>query len=249
MIRSLLFTTILFVSVVPWCFAVIAARIFGRRASLAVARNWVEVNLWCCKAICGLGMSIEGTENLPTKNGVVYIKHSSAYETLAQFVLTPDQTWVLKRELVWAPFFGWAISCLSPIAINRSAGQSAVQQVLRQGKERLAEGTWVMIFPEGTRMAAGETRRYGASGALLAQEAGVLITPVAHNAGYFWPRRGLRKKPGTIRFVIGPPVDPTGREARDVNRALQDWVEGQVAESAGTVPESTTKSHQPAGIN
>jgi len=239
MIRSLLFTTILFVSVVPWCFAVIAARIFGRRASLAVARNWVEVNLWCCKAICGLGMSIEGTENLPTKNGVVYIKHSSAYETLAQFVLTPDQTWVLKRELVWAPFFGWAISCLSPIAINRSAGQSAVQQVLRQGKERLAEGTWVMIFPEGTRMAAGETRRYGASGALLAQEAGVLITPVAHNAGYFWPRRGLRKKPGTIRFVIGPPVDPTGREARDVNRELQDWIEGKVAEIAGTVPEST----------
>ena len=237
MIRSFLFTTILFVSVLPWCLGVIAARVFGRKASLAVARNWVEVNLWCCKAICGLGVSVEGMENLPAQTGVVYIKHSSAYETLAQFLLTPDQTWVLKRELVWAPFFGWAVSCLSPIAINRSAGQSAVQQVLRQGTERLAEGTWVMIFPEGTRMGAGETRRYGVSGALLAKEAGVLITPVAHNAGYFWPRRGLRKKPGTIRFIIGPPVDPEGRDPRDVNRELQDWIEGKVAEIAATVPE------------
>ena len=236
MIRSLLFTTILFVSVLPWSIGIIAARIFGRKASLAVARNWVEVNLWCCKAICGLGMTIEGLENLPAKNGIVYIKHSSAYETLAQFVLTPDQTWVLKRELVWAPFFGWAISCLSPIAINRGAGQSAVQQVIRQGKDRLAEGTWVMIFPEGTRMAAGETRRYGVSGALLAKEAGVLITPVAHNAGYFWPKRGLRKKPGTIRFIIGPPVDPTGRDPRDVNHELQDWIEAKVAEIAATSP-------------
>jgi len=237
MIRSLLFTTILFVSVLPWCLGVIAARIFGRKASLAVARNWAEVNLWCCKAICGLGMTIEGLENLPANIGVVYIKHSSAYETLAQLVLTPDQTWVLKRELVWAPFFGWAISCLSPIAINRSAGQSAVQQVLRQGKDRLAEGAWVMIFPEGTRMAAGETRRYGVSGVLLAKEAGALITPVAHNAGYFWPRRGLRKKPGTIRFIIGPPVDPKGRDPRDVNRELQDWIEGKVAEIAATSPD------------
>lgn len=237
MIRSFLFTTILFVSVLPWCFGVIAARIFGRKASLAVARNWSEVNLWCCKTICGLGMTIEGLENLPDKSGIVYIKHSSAYETLAQFVLTRDQTWVLKRELVWAPFFGWAISCLSPIAINRNAGQSAVQQVLRQGKERLAEGTWVMIFPEGTRMAAGETRRYGVSGVLLAKEARVMITPVAHNAGSFWPRRGLRKKPGTIRFIIGPPINPEGRDPREVNRELQDWIEGKVAEIAATVPE------------
>jgi 1-acyl-sn-glycerol-3-phosphate acyltransferase len=236
MIRSFLFTTILFVSVLPWCFAVIAARIFGRKASLAVARNWSEVNLWCCEKICGLGMTIEGLENLPDRSGIVYIKHSSAYETLAQFALTGDQTWVLKRELVWAPFFGWAISCLSPIAIDRSAGQSAVQQVLRQGKERLAEGTWVMIFPEGTRMAAGETRRYGVSGVLLAKEAGVMITPVAHNAGYFWPKRGLRKKPGTIRFIIGPPINPEGRDPREVNRELQDWIEGKVAEIAATVP-------------
>lgn len=231
MIRSLLFTTILFVTVPPWALASILVRPFGRASSYAVAFSWVRLNLWCCRTICGLGMEIEGAENLPEKNGVVFMKHSSAYETLAQFYVVPgEQTWVIKRELIWTPFFGWAISCVHPIAINRRAGQSAVSQVIKQGKQRLAEGIWVMIFPEGTRMPAGETRRYGISGTLLAQEAGAMITPVAHNAGYFWPRRGWRKKPGTVRFVIGPPVDPAGRDPREVNRDIQAWVEAKVAE-------------------
>jgi len=231
MIRSLLFTSILFLTVPPYCFVVIAMRLFGRRASFRAARLWSRAMLWFCKTICGLGMTIEGKDNLPDRNGVVFFKHSSAYETIAQFVVLPDhQTWVLKRELMWAPFLGWALSCLRPIAINRGAGHSAVEQVVALGKERLAEGLWISIFPEGTRMAAGESRRYGISGTLLAQATGTTITPVAHNAGYFWPRRGLRKKPGTIRFVIGPPVDPAGRDPRVVNKEIQAWVEAKVAE-------------------
>jgi len=233
-IRSLIFTTLLFVTVPPWAIGVICARIFGRHASFKVAESWVLMNLWFCKTICGLGMTIEGAENIPDAAGVMYLKHSSAYETLAQFRLVGDQTWVLKRELVWTPFFGWAVKCVNPIAIDRKAGKSAVQQVVDQGMDRLANGIWVMIFPEGTRMAPGTTRRYGVSGALLAQEAGKPITPVAHNAGYFWPRRGLRKKPGTVRFVVGPPIDPAGRNARDVNREIQDWIESKVAEMTAT---------------
>ena len=232
MIRSLTFTTLLFLTVLPWSVGVIVVRIFGRRASYRVAESWVLMNLWFCKTICGLGMTIEGRENIPDDTGVMFIKHSSAYETLAQFNLVTDQTWVLKRELIWAPFFGWAVNCVRPIAINRKAGQSAVQQVIKQGKDRLAKGIWVMIFPEGTRMAPGTTRRYGVSGTLLAQETGKLITPIAHNAGYFWPRRGLRKKPGTVRFVIGPPIDPAGRSAREVNSEIQEWIEAKVAEMA-----------------
>lgn len=231
MIRSVLFTTIMFVTVPFWAVTTIVARPFGRHASYAVARSWVYMVLWCCRAICRLDMSIEGEDNLPAQPGIVFIKHSSAYETLAQFAVVPHtQTWVIKRELIWAPFFGWAVSCIQPIAINRRAGQSAVEQVIAQGKQRLAEGVWVMIFPEGTRMPAGETRRYGISGTLLAQRAGALITPVAHNAGYFWPRRGLRKRPGTVRFVIGAPVDPAGRDPREVNREIQQWIETKVAE-------------------
>ncbi|MFW2403451.1 MAG: lysophospholipid acyltransferase family protein [Gammaproteobacteria bacterium] len=232
MIRSLLFTSLFFATVPPWALAAICVRVFGRHASFKVAESWVLMNLWFCKTICGLDLTIAGLENIPDTPGVLYLKHSSAYETLAQFHLVGDQTWVLKRELLWAPFFGWAVRCVHPIAIDRSAGKSAVQQVIDQGTERIDDGIWVSIFPEGTRMAPGTTRRYGVSGVLLAQAAGRPITPVAHNAGYFWPRRGLRKKPGTVSFVVGPPVDPTGREPREVNEEIQDWIESRIAEMA-----------------
>ena len=114
------------------------------------------------------------------------------------------------------------------IAIDRKAGHSAVSQVIEQGKDRLAEGDWIVIFPEGTRMPAGETRRYGVSGALLASETGKLIVPVAHNAGHYWPRRGLRKRPGTVRVVIGPPIAAAGREVREINEEAQAWIEATV---------------------
>jgi len=183
-----------------------------------------------CKILCRLDFTVEGKEHIPDTHCVVFLKHSSAYETLAQWVVLPRQSWVLKRELIWAPFFGWALACLHPISINRNARRVAVQQVIQQGQKRLSEGLWVMIFPEGTRMRAGETRRYGVSGTLLAQEAKTLILPIAHNAGDFWPRRGWRKLPGTVRFVIGPPVDPNGRDPREVNTEIQDWIESKVAE-------------------
>jgi 1-acyl-sn-glycerol-3-phosphate acyltransferase len=147
---------------------------------------------------------------------------------MAMMVLFPRQVWVLKRELVWIPVVGLGVLQMHAIAIDRKAGHSAVSQVIEQGKQRLDEGDWIMIFPEGTRMAAGETRRYGVSGTLLAQEAGKLLVPVAHNAGYYWPRRGLLKKPGTVRVVIGAPVSPAGRDVREVNEEIQAWVEATV---------------------
>jgi 1-acyl-sn-glycerol-3-phosphate acyltransferase len=188
--------------------------------------------------LCHLNFRVEGQENIPVRNSVVLLKHSSAYETLAQFFLFPRQCWVVKHELLWAPFLGWAIAAVRPIAIDRSAGQQAVAQVLAKGKARLDEGHWVMIFPEGTRMPPGETRRYGLSGVLLAQKAGRLLVPVAHDAGDYWPRRGLRKRPGTVTFRIGPPVDPAGREPREVNEEIQAWVEAQVADLRGGKPGS-----------
>jgi 1-acyl-sn-glycerol-3-phosphate acyltransferase len=144
-------------------------------------------------------------------------------------VLFPRQVWVLKRELLWIPVVGIGVRQMHAIAIDRKAGHTAVAQVVEQGKDRLAEGDWVMIFPEGTRMPPGETRRYGVSGTLLAAETGKLIVPVAHNAGHYWPRRGLMKKPGTVRVVIGAPVVAAGREARAVNEEIQAWVEATVA--------------------
>jgi 1-acyl-sn-glycerol-3-phosphate acyltransferase len=148
---------------------------------------------------------------------------------MAMMVVFPRQVWVLKRELLWIPAVGLAVRQMHAIAIDRRAGHSAVAQVIEQGKERIAEGDWVVIFPEGTRMPIGETRRYGVSGTLLASETGRLIVPVAHNAGYYWPRRGLMKKPGIVRVVIGTPVAAAGREVREINEEIQAWVEKTVS--------------------
>jgi 1-acyl-sn-glycerol-3-phosphate acyltransferase len=195
------------------------------RLRFALARFWGQVILSVCRLVCGLGYRVEGRENLPAGNHVAYIKHSSSWETAAQAVLLPQQVWVLKRELTWIPFVGWGIMLLHAIAVDRGSGSTAVRSVLEQGKRRLAEGEWVVIFPEGTRMPPGETRKYGVSGALLAAETGRLIVPIAHDAGYFWPRRGLMKQPGTIRVVIGPPIAAAGRNPREVNAEAQAWIE------------------------
>lgn len=190
-----------------------------------MARGWGGVLLSVLRIVCRLDYQIEGAANMPKGNHIALIKHSSAWETFAQVVLVPPHVWVLKRELTWVPFLGWALRLMRCIAIDRRAGKSAVQSVLDQGKQRLAEGEWIVIFPEGTRMPPGETRRYGVSGALLAAQNDRLIVPVAHDAGYFWPRRGLYKKPGTIRVVIGPPIAAAGREPREVNEEAQAWIE------------------------
>jgi 1-acyl-sn-glycerol-3-phosphate acyltransferase len=158
------------------------------------------------------------------------IKHSTVFETYAQLVFFPIQTWVLKRELKWFPIFGWGLALMKPIAINRGAGHTAVSQVMEQGKLRLAEGIWVTIFPEGTRVAPGKTKKFGISGAALAREASVKILPVAHNAGDFWPRRGIVKRPGLIRFVIGPPIDATTQSPKETNALVQAWIEAKMRE-------------------
>ncbi len=181
--------------------------------------------------VCGLKVVVEGREHLPDTASVLMIKHTSTLETYGHVPMFPQTSWVVKRELIWTPFVGWAIALvLSPIAIDRRRGRSAVKQVVAQGKERLAAGIWVTIFPEGTRVAPGETRKYGISGAVLAKEAGAPIVPVAHNAGDFWRRREFVKRPGTVRFVIGPPIDATGRDPKETCREVQDWIEGTMQE-------------------
>jgi 1-acyl-sn-glycerol-3-phosphate acyltransferase len=223
---SLAFTLFLFV----WtgCYAVffsLVAALLPFRARFAMARGWARPLLAALRLCCRLDYRIEGAERLPPGNHVALMKHSSSWEAFAQVVLVPPHVWVLKRELTWVPFLGWALHFMRAIAIDRGAGKDAVQSVLEQGRRRLAEGEWVVIFPEGTRMAPGQTRRYGVSGALLAAENARLIVPVAHDAGYYWRRRGLYKKPGTIRVVIGPPIVATGRDPRDVNAEAQEWIE------------------------
>ena len=135
---------------------------------------------------------------------------------------------MLKRELLRIPFFGWGLATLRPIAIDRAAGRSALDQVLEQGRRRLAEGIWVVVFPEGTRVAPGAQRRYRLGGAVLAERTGSPVVPVAHNAGDYWPRRGFLKRPGTIRLVIGEPIESKGRSATEINARAAEWIESTV---------------------
>jgi 1-acyl-sn-glycerol-3-phosphate acyltransferase len=229
---SLLFTAYLFASTAVFSVAVVLSGIFPYPVRHAVASGWARTNMWVLNACCRLDYRVEGAENIPPGNHISMWKHSSSWETLSQMIIFPPQAWVLKHELMWIPILGWAIKMMRPIAIDRGSGHVAVNQVLEQGKQRLEAGLWILVFPEGTRTAPGTTRKYGISGALLAKQTGRFVVPVAHNAGYYWPRRGLVKKPGTIRVVIGPPIDPRHLEPRELNERIQSWIEATVAELA-----------------
>jgi 1-acyl-sn-glycerol-3-phosphate acyltransferase len=229
LIRSLLFNFYLFAISAITGLAIVIAAPFGYRVRFALAFAWASSILWMLGFLCRLHYVVEGKENIPPDNHISMWKHSSSFETIAQMTVFPPQSWVFKHELLWIPFVGWALRFMKPIAIDRGAGHAAVNQVLEQGKRLLEEGQWIVIFPEGTRMPAGQTRKYGLSGALLATETGRKIIPVAHDAGYYWPRRGVVKKPGTIRVVVGPPIESKGLDPRELNERVQAWIEGTVA--------------------
>ncbi len=184
--------------------------------------------LWLLRVICGIRMEVRGAENVPKEPCIVMCKHQSAWETFALQLVFPAQVWVAKRELLWLPFFGWALACLSPIAINRSNGKEAIKQLLKQGKDRLQDGFCVVVFPEGTRTPYGQRGKYKIGGAMLGVSTGVPVVPVAHNAGKFWGRNAFLKKPGTIVMSVGKPIDPTGMKADELNRRVEEWIEAEV---------------------
>lgn len=234
LIRSLVFQIFFFASACFFSTLCALSFPFPYRFRFLAARGWGHTMLWLGNKLCGFDYSFEGLDNIPDRPCVVLIKHSTVFETYAQLVIFPAQTWVLKHELQWIPIFGWGLAALRPIAIDRGAGRFAVRQVIDQGKQRLAAGIWVTIFPEGTRMPPGQTRKFGISGAALAKAVGCPVVPVAHNAGDLWPRRELRKKPGLIRFCIGPPIEVGDHEPKEINRLAQQWIEGKMQEiSAG----------------
>ena len=233
-VRSLVFTVLLFLTTLAFGVAVLvaAALPLSIEQRYVIPRNWGLFLTWLAKVTCGIDYVVEGRERLPARPFISLWKHSSAWETLAQMFVVPPASWLLKREVLWIPVVGWAVKTYRPIAIDRRAGHSAVNQVVKQGRERLAAGMGVVVYPEGTRMPPGQTRKFGISGALLAVETGAPIVPIAHNSGYLWRRRSLLKKPGTIYVVIGEPIDPVGRDPRQINEQVQAWMEATIAEIA-----------------
>ncbi|GLQ00948.1 lysophospholipid acyltransferase family protein [Methylophaga thalassica] len=202
----------------------------------AVVSQWAKSNIWLLDKICQVKLEVEGRQNIGDKPAVIICKHQSSWETLALQAVFPPQVWVLKRELFWIPFFGWGLASLNPIAIDRKAGRKALNQVIEQGLDRLSSGAWVVIFPEGTRIAKGYIGRFGIGGARLAKETGYPVIPVCHDAGKSWPKHGFLKYPGVIKMTIGKKMATDSLSAAELNQQLFDWMELQQTKLEGKKP-------------
>ena len=223
-IGSALFNAIMWLSVLIYAPLMLFTFPLPFRHRYYLISRWAALQIWLLGVLCGVRYEIRGREHIPAGPAIVMAKHQSTWETFALPVIFPPQTWVLKRELMWVPLFGWALALLKPIAIDRGSGREAIRQVISQGRNRLDAGIWVTVFPEGTRVAPGYRRRWGSGGAVLAVHTGHPIVPVAHNAGHYWPRRKFLKRPGTIQVVIGPPIEPKDDGSEEVLRRAEDWV-------------------------
>jgi 1-acyl-sn-glycerol-3-phosphate acyltransferase len=226
-LRSGLFWLALVVVTPPYALVAIASAPLPRLTRYRIISGWSAIVLWLLDVLCGMRFKVEGREHLPKAPAVILAKHQSAWETIAFQQIFPPQVHVLKHELLRIPFFGWGLALMSPIAIDRGRGLSALRQIARKGRERLAQGFWVIVFPEGTRVAPGERRKYQLGGAWLAAHAGAQVVPVAHNAGRCWPRNSFVKRPGRVTVRIGPPIESAGRTPEALNALAEEWIEAQ----------------------
>lgn len=227
LLRSALFALALVLVTPPYAILALLSFPLPRMARYRLISAWSRLVVWLAWLLCGIRWKIEGRKHLPDEPAVILSQHQSAWETLAFQEIFPPQVLVLKRELLWIPFFGWGLALMSPIAIDRSRGVAALRAIARRGRERLRQGFWVVVFPEGTRVSPGASRAYHPGGAWLACAAGAPVVPVAHNAGLFWPRNAFLKRPGTVTVRIGPPIDAANRDAETVNKLAKTWIEEQ----------------------
>jgi len=228
--RSVLFAVALTIVTPPYALIALSSAPLPRMMRYRIISGWSRLIVWLARVILGIEWRVEGRENLPSRPAVILAKHQSAWETLAFQHIFPPQVHVLKRELLWIPFFGWGLALMSPIAIDRRRGVAALRSMARRGQKRLEQGFWVVVFPEGTRVAPGESRDYQPGGAWLAAASGAPVVPVAHNAGLFWPRNAFLKRPGTVIIRIGPSIDSRERDPLTINAIAKEWIEAQQKE-------------------
>ncbi len=228
-IRSSLYAAFLVVTVIPYAFVCLLCAPLPLHWRFRITIGWPAMGIWAARVICGIRWKVKGWENLPDGPAIVLSKHQSAWETMFLVSHMPREVcFVYKRELHRVPFFGWGLALLRMIPIDRAKGRDAFEQVVKVGQQRLDEGRWPILFPEGTRIAPGKTGRYKLGGALLATRTGAPVIPIALNAGECWPRNAFIKRPGLVTVSIGPLIPSEGLSPEALNARVQDWIEGEM---------------------
>ncbi|MEO6921848.1 MAG: lysophospholipid acyltransferase family protein [Collimonas sp.] len=228
-LRSLLFTVLMAILTVVWSLACVLFAPFPYARRYYLTARWNVIVVWMAKVICGIRYEVKGMENFPDAPAVVLSKHQSAWETIFLLQMTPRPlVFVFKKSLTYIPFFGWGIALLRMIPIDRSKGRDAFAQVVVQGRKRLADGQWIIMFPEGTRIPVGQTGKYKNGGTRLAVETNTLVVPIAHNAGECWPKNSFIKKPGLITVSIGKPIYPENLDSSELMAKVENWIESEM---------------------
>ena len=226
-LRSVLFALALVLLTPPFSVLAMMTVILSRQGRWRVISHWARCVSWLARVLLGLTYRVDGLKNIPDAPAVILAKHQSAWETIAFQIIFPPHVHVLKKELLWIPFFGWGLALMSPIAINRGRGLRSLRQMAEQGAARLAQGFSILVFPEGTRVVPGKTGTYRVGGAWLAVRTGAPVVPVAHNAGLYWGRNAFTKRPGEIRVVIGEAISTVGLTPELLNAKVESWIESQ----------------------
>lgn len=225
-LRGYLFLFLLILSMVLyWPFPVLLRFVLPARATYYVATFWGDIIMFLLKYVLGITPRISGAENIPETPCVVLSKHQSALDIFVLLRVFKPQIWVFKRELLKIPFFGWALATTNPIAIDRSAGRKALKLMIERGTEKLKNGFWILLYPEGTRTIPGKKGVYKGGGMLLAQKAGVDIVPVALNTGLFWQKGNGVVNNGAVDIVIGKPISTKDKEIKAITAEVESWIE------------------------
>lgn len=228
-LRSLTFTILVALLTIVWAFVCMLVAPLPYNKRYWVTARWNVTVIWLGKVLCGMRYQIKGVENLPDEPVVLLSKHQSAWETIFYLMYMPRPlVFVFKKELHYIPFFGWGLALLRMIPIDRSKGKDAFAHVVIQGKKRLANGQWIIMFPEGTRIPVGEKGFYKGGGARLAIETRATVVPLAMNSGDCWPKNSFIKKPGLITVSIGKPISVEGKTAVELMQEVEAWIESEM---------------------
>ncbi len=233
LLRSILHMLWMAITVIPWALAVVVAAPFLNSTRIYwMCAGWLRLAVNSGTLILGIRNRVTGMENLPTGKtsaAVLLVKHQSTWETFAMVALMPHPlAYVFKKELLYVPFFGWAMGRMDMIHIDRSQRTQAFSKVVAQGKRLMSQGTWVIMFPEGTRIPRGRKGVYKSGGTRLAIETGAPVIPVAVTSAKCWPRKAFIKTPGVVDFSIGKPIDSAGRKPDELMREVEAWIEAEM---------------------